>query len=88
MRGTLLRLKALDKKPNDIVDKILNTMQTLSVEKFNRFSENISFKLRLTLNAYNAEDILHLAEKSHREFVASGEWTGIHNTRTTFTAGM
>ena len=88
MRGALLRLKALDKEPNDIVDKILNTMQTSSVEKFNRFFENISFQLRLTPNAYNAEDILHLAEKTHREFVASGEWTGIHNTGTTFTAGM
>ena len=88
MRGALLRLKALDKVPNDIVDKILDTMQTSSVEKFNRFFENISFQLRLTPNAYNAEDILHLAEKTHREFVASGEWTGIHNTGTTFTAGI
>ena len=88
MRGALLRLRALDKEPNDIVDKILNTMQTSSVEKFNRFFENISFQLRLTPNAYDADDILHLAEKTHREFVASGEWTGIHNTGTTFTAGM
>ena len=88
MRGALLRLKALDKEPNDIVDKILNTMQTSSVEKFNRFFENISFQLRLSPNLYSAEDILHLAEKTHREFVASGEWTGIHNSGTTFTAGM
>ena len=88
MRGALLRLKALDKVPNDIVDKILNTMQTSSVEKFNRFFENISFQLRLTPNAYSADDILHLAEKTHREFVASGEWTGLNNTGTTFTAGM
>ena len=86
MRGALLRLKALDKEPNDIVDKILDTMQTSSVEKFNRFFENISFQLRLNPTAYNAEDILHLAEKTHREFVASGEWTGIHNTGSTFTA--
>ena len=88
MRGALLRLKALDKVPNDIVDKILDTMQTSSVEKFNRFFENISFQLRLAPNLYTAEDILHLAEKTHREFVASGEWTGINNTGTTFTAGM
>ena len=88
MRGALLRLKALDKVPNDIVDKILNTMQTSSVEKFNRFFENISFQLRLTPNSYTAEDILHLAEKTHREFVASGEWTGLHSNGTTFTAGM
>ena len=61
MRGALLRLKALVKVPNDIVDKIIDTMQTSSVEKFNRFFENISFQLRLTPTAYNAEDILHLA---------------------------
>ena len=88
MRGALLCLKALDKEHNDIVDNILNTMLTSSVEKFNRFFENISFQMRLTPNAYDAEAILHLAEKTHREFVASGEWTGIHNTGTTFTAGM
>ena len=88
MRGALLRLKALDKIPNDIVDKILDTMQTSSVDKFNRFFENISFQLRLSPSSYSAEDILHLAEKTHREFVASGEWAGIHNTGSTFTAGL
>ena len=42
MRGALLRLKALDKIPNDLLDKILNTMQTLSVEKFNQFFETLA----------------------------------------------
>lgn len=86
MRGALVRLKALDKVPNDIVEKILDTMQTSSVDKFNRFFEAISFQLRLQPEKYKAEDILHLAETTHREFVASGEWAGRHNSGSTFTA--
>ena len=87
MRGALLRLKALDKVPYDMVERILDIMQTSSVDKFNRFFEALSFQLRLNPNAYKADDILHLAEKTHREFVASGEWTGVSSSGSTFTAG-
>ena len=79
IRGNLVRLRAVDKVPYDIIPMLLDVFQTSSVDSFNFLFKTMKTNQETgmyTGPALTTERILEVAEIKYKSLVEEGNWHG------------
>ncbi len=82
--GAVVRLKAMDKVPYDLVEKLIDLLQiSSSVVAFNDFLKHLKIQI-MHGNQYTAEEVIKHKELQYREMLEAGTWSGLGTSGSTF----